>query len=447
MSAVLWRVWEATVADAPDAPALIDAATGQPVSRRELLRTAEALAPRLTRAAAPGRTIAFVEPNGPGWFRAFLAIQKAGAIALPLDVGLPRGQRADTARELGATALFDADEVRALGGPTAEPPGIATPDDVCLFKLTSGTTAAPRPLPFTAAQMIADGQQVCAGMSIRPDDINFGAIPFGHSYGLGNLVMPLLVQGTVVAHSTENFPGGLADGLARVGATVLPTVPAVLRALANSPGVGPGHLTTLRLVVSAGAFLRSDVATRFYDKFTRQICGFYGSSETGGICFDAGGQATLTGRSVGTPLPSVRVELAAGADARVRVTSPAVTNPGTHLLADRGEWGPDGELRLLGRAGVVANVGGRKADPADVERVLRALPDVTDAWVGVRTRPSGDDYLVAAVETELSREGLLALLSARLPPWQVPRHVLTVAALPRTDRGKLDRVDLEARFG
>ena len=444
MSTVLWRVWEETVADAPHAPALVDAGTGQPVSRRELLRAAEALAPHLGRADA-GRTIAFAESNGPGWFRVFLAIQKVGAIALPLDAGLPWGQRADAARELGATSLFESDAARPLGAPTAETPQV-TPE-VCLLKLTSGTTATPRPLPFTAAQMIADGQQVCAGMGIGPDDVNFGAIPFGHSYGLGNLVMPLLVQGTTVAHSVEVLPAGLADGLARVGATVLPTVPTVLRALTESPAVGPAQLACLRLVISAGAFLRPDVATRFYEKFTSAPHNFYGSSETGGICFDAEGKTSLAGSGVGVPLPAVRVELDAYADARVRVTSPAVTDPGTHLLADRGEWGPGGELRLLGRAGKVANLGGRKADPADVERVLRGMPDVADAWVGVRTRPSGDDYLVAAVETRLPRESLLALLSARLPPWQVPRHVLTVEALPRTDRGKLDRANLEARFG
>ena len=444
MSAGLWRVWEETVADAPHAPALVDAGTGQPVSRRELLRAAEALAPRLTRAIA-GRTIAFSEPNGPGWFRVFLAIQKVGAIALPLDAGLPWDRRADAARELGAPSLVESDTARSLGAPTAEQPGI-TPD-VCLLKLTSGTTALPRPLPFTAAQMLADGRQICAGMGIRPDDVNFGAIPFGHSYGLGNLVMPLVGQGTTVAYSVETLPGGLADGLARTGATVLPTVPTVLRALTESSAVEPRPLATLRLIISAGAFLRPDVATVFYEKFTRIPHNFYGSSETGGICFDDEGQATLVGRSVGVPLPSVRVELAAGADTRVRVTSPAVTDPGTHLLADRGEWVPGGELRLLGRAGAVANVGGRKADPADVERVLRGLPDVADAWVGVRTRPSGDDYLIAAVETRLSRERLLTLLSTRLPPWQVPRHVLTVGALPRTNRGKLDRVNLEARFG
>ena len=103
-------------------------------------------------------------------------------------------------------------------------------------------------------------------------------------------------------------------------------------------------------------------------------------------------------------------------------------------------------MRLLGRAGTVANVGGRKVDPADVERVLRTLSQVTDAWVGVRTRANGDDYLVAAVETRLARGDVLKNLGQLLPPWQVPRQLVTVTPLPRTERGKLHRTELEGWF-
>lgn len=443
MSTGLWRVWERTAAAAPHATALVDARTGETLTRRDLFRLAEELAANLP--AIGSRVVAFAEPNGPGWFKAFLAIQKLGAIALPLDPGTPRERRDEIAVGLGATFLFDADQIVPVGPPTVEPTW--TGSEVCLLKLTSGTTGPPRPLPFTSAQMLADGRQVCAGMGIGPADVNFGAIPLGHSYGLGNLVMPLLDQGTAVAFSTETLPGGLAAGIGQTGATVLPTVPAMLRALSESPAAMPGELSALKLVISAGAFLRSDVASSFYAKFTKLAHNFYGSSETGGICFDAGGTATLSGRSVGKPLPSVKVELETPAEDRVRVTSPAVTAPGTHLLLDRGEWNAEGELRLLGRAGIVANVGGRKVNPADVERVLRTLPEVTDAWVGVRTRPSGDDYLVAAVETTLGRETVLTQLAARLPRWQLPRHLMTLTLLPRNDRGKLDRASLEARFG
>ena len=445
MSTGLWGRWEQTVAKGPQARAIIQSSTGETLTRSVLLEQSE----ELSRSFSPlnARVVAFAEPNGPGWLRSFLAIQRAGASALPLDVTLPEKARVELAREYGADLLLEPGRVIRLSPPGEGPPHDNRPElDVCLLKTTSGSSAAARTLPFTTAQMLSDGRQVCAGMGIGPEDVNFGAIPFGHSYGLGNLVIPLLDQGTAIAVSDETFPGGLADAIAQVGATVFPTVPAVLRGLSESPAVDPERLSSLRLIVSAGAFLRPDVANGFYTKFTRLIHNFYGSTETGGICFDAEGEATLTGRSVGRPLPSVRVEVEAS-ESVVRVTSPAATYPGTHRLADRAEWNDQGELSLLGRAGKVANVGGRKVDPAEVERTLRALPAVTDAWVAVRTRPGGDDYLVAAVETLRSREEVLSLLTGRLSGWQMPRRLVTLTLFPRTMRGKVDRIALETHFG
>ena len=134
-------------------------------------------------------------------------------------------------------------------------------------------------------------------MEIAPGDRNLGAIPFGHSYGLGNLVLPLIVQGTPIINSQEILPEPLARQIRRFGATVLPSVPAVLRALAAS-SVDAADLRSLRRVISAGAPLRPEVARDFHDRFGLPIHNFYGSSETGGICFDRTGEATLAGRSV-----------------------------------------------------------------------------------------------------------------------------------------------------
>ncbi len=443
MSTGLWEAWAQTVVENPSLPALINSLDGKCISRNELNILSEKLASDF--GPLQGPVVALAEPNGPGWFAAFLAVQKLGGTVLPLDPGLSPALRVATARALGASFLFDSGRLIPLIVPGGE--AFSGSEDVCLLKLTSGTTAKPRSLPFTSAQMVADGRQVCTGMNIDPRDLNFGAIPFGHSYGLGNLVLPLLIQGTPVAFSTETLPGALAEGIQRTGATVWPTVPAVLRGFSESSVVKDEQLTSLRLIISAGAFLRHDVATRFYLKFRSVPHSFYGSSETGGICFDAEGGATLEGRSVGRPLPGVEVMLDTASESRVRVTSPAVAAPGVHLLADRGEWTATGELRLLGRsAGQIANVGGRKVDPASIEQVLRELPGVTDAWVGVRTRAGGDDYLVAMVETPLPREEVLVRLRARLVSWQVPRRLSTSPHLPRSERGKLDRASLEAQF-
>ena len=60
-------------------------------------------------------------------------------------------------------------------------------------------------------------------------------------------------------------------------------------------------------MISAGAPLSAEVAQQFYRRYGIKIHNFYGSSETGGICYDRTGNATLSGRSVGKPLSGVMV--------------------------------------------------------------------------------------------------------------------------------------------
>jgi acyl-coenzyme A synthetase/AMP-(fatty) acid ligase len=211
-------------------------------------------------------------------------------------------------------------------------------------------------------------------------------------------------------------------------------VPALLRVLAALPP-GEGKLTSLRTVISAGAILTPSVAQAFFDRFGLKIHNFYGSSETGGICYDRTGAASLSGRSVGKPMKGVTVTVKAR---RVTVKSAAVaTRTGQWRLNDFGEWNSRGELALLGRSGEGANIGGKKVHPMEIERVLRALPGVTDAAVWL-AQSQGRDLLVAGVETLRSRAEIEQALLAKLPAWKLPKDYYIAHELLRTSRGKLD---------
>ena len=438
-STSLWHAWEQTATAAPSAAAVIEARDGTIHSRAALTAAALALTGRFPTSLAAGQVVAFAQGNGSRWLTLFLALQKIGGVALPLDASLPPGRWPDAARQLGAHWLWTPEGTWAGLSATALP----LDGDFCLIKTTSGTSGQPRPLAFTSENMLADGRQIAATMAIGPRDRNLGAIPFGHSYGLGNLVLPLIAQGTAIVASDEILPDALAAQIERYRATVLPSVPAVLRALAES-SVESAALRSLRRVVSAGAPLRGEVAATFRAKFGVPIQNFYGSSETGGICFDRTGDATAGGRSIGQPLEGVEVQL--DEDNRVTVRSAAVVAPGQHTLADLGAWNALGELTLTGRATPMANIGGKKVAPLEIERLLRGLDGVTDAWVGVGSRTTGGgDFLLAAVETARSRAEVQRALAERVPGWQVPRQWWVAPQLPRTARGKLDRQELEAR--
>jgi acyl-CoA synthetase (AMP-forming)/AMP-acid ligase II len=409
----LWSLWQTTASRRPDHIAAIDADTGRNWTCHELTELAERIASPLD-----GRIVPICQPNSALWLASFLAIQKIGAAALPLEPSLSSEAQEKTARR----AFRD------------------LPARSCCIKLTSGTTGDLKPVYCSAANLHADGEHIICSMRIRPADRNLAIIPLGHSYGLGNLVMPLLLQGTAVVCAQTFVPRQILKLIDKYEITVLPTVPAILRALAQLVGRASCPPATLRLVISAGAPLSTEIAQQFHQRFGIKIHNFYGSSETGGICYDRTGTATLSGRSVGKPLHGVTVQIRR--DGRVNVTSRA----GTATLPDLGEWNHYGELRLLGRVGDVANIGGKKVAPAEIERVLRELRGVSDAWVTVLKDKRGNDCLAAAVETTRARSDIEHQLLQSLPTWKLPKLWLLFPTLPRTTRGKLHTSELRSRL-
>ncbi|MFT3782503.1 MAG: class I adenylate-forming enzyme family protein [Nibricoccus sp.] len=319
----LCDLWHANVQHSPEATAVIDGETGRVWSRAALdTASDEWLQAHAANCALEGKRVAVAEPNGSRWLAIFIGLLKRGAIVVPLDSAEPVEARIATSTAAGASALWSNGELRPLN-----PRPAARKREYCLVKLTSGSTGTPQALLFTHEQMIADGRQVCASMDIRPEDLNLGIIPFGHSYGLGNLVIPLLVQGTPILACASPLPSALAADCARWKPTVFPAVPALLRALLLAE-VEPSAIASLRWVISAGAPLAPEIAKAFKERFGRNIHSFYGSSETGGITYDRTGEAALTGRSVGTPMEGVQLEFKRGG--RFAVVSAAVMGKGRH---------------------------------------------------------------------------------------------------------------------
>src|ERR1043165_10120704 len=85
-------------------------------------------------------------------------------------------------------------------------------------------------------------------MDIRPDDVNFGAIPFSHSYGFSNLVTPLVAQGTAVVISNDYLPQSILALCNRHRCTVVPLIPMVFEHLC----LADGRFESVRTFLSAG---------------------------------------------------------------------------------------------------------------------------------------------------------------------------------------------------
>ena len=320
-----------------------------------------------------------------------------------------------------------------------------------LLKITSGTTGAPRAVRFRESQLLADCRNICETMGIRRNDVNFGVIPFSHSYGFSNLVAPLLYQGTGLVCSTDRVPRAVYHHLQSCGATVFPGTPALFQALGSLSDIRES--VSIRLCISAGAPLAPEISRQFHSRFGLKIHSFYGSSECGGIAYDRSEDLEKPTGFVGTPVAGVEVTQLD--DDRIAVGGPSVADgyfPDSDLTVLDGvrfvpgdivEWTNLG-LRLVGRVSDFVNIAGKKVHPAIIEEHLQKLPGVIDAIVfGIPSANRNEDlvaYVVAS--TTVSRQLLESHCREGLSSWQVPREFQIVAELPFNQRGKINRSEL-----
>ena len=393
----------------------------------------------------PGAAVGVQFGNDARFPAVLLALWRRGLVPVPLDRSLPRAAIFAALEVCGAAAVVTPNLSEGIA---VERRAAAREMDADFLKLTSGTGGAPRAIRFRAAQLLADCDAVCDTMGIGAGDLNFGVIPWSHSYGFSNLVTPLLCRGVPVVASDERLPRALLEGLSRSGATVFPGLPVLFQKLAELAEIDKAPLQKLRLCISAGAPLSATVAVGFRARFGVKIHGFYGSSECGGIAFDASNEVVPEG-CVGDAMRGVRL-VHDEQSGRVEVHGPAVgegyfpeadecvLGGGRFVPGDLVQRTPHGFV-LAGRVSDFINVAGRKLNPAEIETRLREIAGVREAVVfGVPSALRGEEP-VACIVGDVSAAALRQFCAANLAAWQAPRDFWIVDALPFNERGKLSR--------
>ena len=176
----------------------------------------------------------------------------------------------------------------------------------------------------------------------------------------------------------------------------------------------------------------------------------YGMTETAAACAVCPPEIIWKNQPPrGVPLPGVRLGLTGdiltvATPALAQAIWPNETIPTDgYLTQDRAELGPDGTVRILGRADRVIVSGGEKVDPGRVESVLAAT--ATTHVLGVPD-PQWGERVVALVVGLAELEPALRRLAERLEPAARPKQYVFVAELPSDARGKLDRASARRLF-
>ena len=433
----------------PQATALIDGASGAVTTRSGLLARAEALAAELAAAGmSEGDAIALQLPNSVDFVAAFLAALWLRLVVVQIDRDASDAEVATILGHFAVRGLMSRQSagISRLGTATH----LTVPPETRVIKLTSGSTGAPKGIVTTEANLIADCENICATMGIRPGDVSLGAIPFSHSYGFSNLVTPLLLQGTPVVFSNDYLPQSIVDLANRFRCTVAPLIPMVFAHLITA---AHGSFESIRTFISAGAPLPPSTSRRFRERFGIEIHSLYGCSECGGITYDRDGGAVERG-TVGTALEGVDV-IHDGGRLAVRSASVAVGylhDAATYQPFADGTFTTDdlvevreGEIALTGRASDQINTAGKKVNPREVEAVILQIDGVREAKVYGEPAGARGEVVAAAIVAlpGITRELVREFCRARLSLHKVPRIVKLIDEMPVDERGKIKRAALE----
>jgi acyl-coenzyme A synthetase/AMP-(fatty) acid ligase len=115
-----------------------------------------------------------------------------------------------------------------------------------------------------------------------------------------------------------------------------------------------------------------------------------------------------------------------------------------YRMGDLGRYSPDGTMEFLGRADFQVKIHGYRIELGEIEATLLGHDDVAAAVVTATGKAHGEKRLIGYVTTTADDHDVLVKslrehLSAKLPPYMVPAHILVLDSLPLTRNGKVDR--------
>jgi acyl-coenzyme A synthetase/AMP-(fatty) acid ligase len=347
----------------------------------------------------------------------------------------------------------------------------AGPADDAVILFTSGTSARPKGAVLNYREYLGNVAPAADGFGITADDRLFDFRPFNWaSAQLLGALAPVNRGATLVMaerFSASRFFQHLRDH--RV--TVAAGNPTSINILLNTESdAHRGNLPTLRFMTSSSAPLTVEQWRRFEERFGIPIAQAYGSSETGWIAASPGEQRRLG--TVGRPLPyqdlaivdaagrrlppgtigEVEIGGFANHDFRYLADDGSVTvnSHNRYRTGDLGMLDTDGFLCLTGRAKDLIIRGGVNISPLEIDSILMQRPELIEvATVGVPHAIYGEEvvsYVVARPGAVVDVAELVRYCGTVLPAFKVPKQIVISIALPKTERGKLDRRALAERW-
>ncbi len=443
----------------------------------------------------PGNRVLLRGGNSIGLALAWLAVVKAGLVAVPtmpllrarelgdiIDKAQPVAalceaklldelEQARLERPVLRTVVpFDAAGDTAAGATGAEPvPACPTAaDDIALLAFTSGTTGKPKAAVHTHRDVLA-ACETWPRHVLRPtpDDIVVGSPPLAFTFGLGGLlVFPMWAGASVYFPDTPYTPEAMVRTIRDIGATICFTAPTFYRQMApfaRELGVG-----RLRICVSAGEGLPDATRQLWKDASGIEMTDGIGATEMFHIFISSPAGDVRRG-AIGKVVPGYQAkvvdddgnEVPRGTVGRLAVVGATgckylddarqanYVRDGWNYPGDAFTQDEDGYFFFNARADDMIVTSGYNVGGPEVEDALLRHPAVAEC--GVIGKPDAMRGMIVKAFCVLKPghaadaamvKTLQDHVKASIAPFKYPREIEFVASLPRTETGKLQRFRL-----
>jgi fatty-acyl-CoA synthase len=435
----------------------------------------------------PGDRVAILDKNCAAYLELLFAIDKAGAVAAPINWRLTAGEVKALIDDIKPKLVVAGPEFRANGAAAGvktltfeelprggEDPRRDQNGAVSTQFATSGTTGLPKGAMLTGANILNTGLCVALEMpELREGCRALVATPMFHIGGMGWAIWSMR-EGATLVILRDITPESLLKTMVeqRVETTLL--VPALMLFVCELPQSKTADFSALKHITYGTAPISAEVLRRSIETFKCRFSQLYGLTETTGPFTALAHEHHVAEKlaSCGRPMFGARVKivdadgkevppntvgeityqgesLMVGYWARQKETH-EVMRDGWFHTGDAGYVDKDGFLFIKDRIRDMIVSGSENVYPAEIEAVLAGHPDLVEvAVIGVPDRKWGETVKACVVKRQgstLSAEGLMEWCRDKLAGYKLPRSVDFLEALPRNAAGKMLKRQLRAPY-
>ena len=469
----------------PDRTAIIF--KDQTMTFSELEKTSSTLAAYLREEGVKkGDNAAIFLPNCPEFAIAYLALAKLGAVVVLIDARSKATELKEIARDAGfnliichetnekharkiqdITRILTTESIRKIipeGKPF--PSGIVLrEDDEALILYTSGSTGRPKGVTLTFGNL-GQSPSVMGKLWSSYLDVTGVALPMSHIAGLIYLT-EIIDRGSTMVIFDQISPQTLLESVEKYKITSFWSAPPIFQLILEYPHRKRYDATSLKFVAMMGMTVPLTLMQDFRREFPHvEVLTGLGLTETSPFILACrlGHPETKLG-SLGRPVPRVQVRIVDGDGGEVPqgLVGELITR-GPHVMkgyynqpeetakrihdgwfytGDMGYFDEDGYFWHLGRKDDLVIIGGLNVYPAEVENVLKQVPQISEAAVyGISDGMRGE-ILKASVVLKpgeyISLTEVMRFCREKLTNFKVPKQIEILNHLPKGHVGKVDK--------